>query len=51
MRDLTNDDHHVHGISDLMMLGTTDVAIEGFEASLVMFTKALKSDEAQINRI
>jgi CPA2 family monovalent cation:H+ antiporter-2 len=42
---------HVRGIDDLMALGVTDVVVEEFEASLVMFAKALESYEVPINRI
>ena len=42
---------HVRGIDDLMTHGATDVVVEEFEASLVLFAKALESYEIPINRI
>jgi monovalent cation:H+ antiporter-2, CPA2 family len=42
---------HVRGIDELIALGTTDVVVEEFEASLVLFAKALESYEVPINRI
>ena len=42
---------YVRGIDELMRLGATDVVVEEFEASLVLFAKTLKSYEIPINRI
>lgn len=42
---------YVRGIDDLIALGTTDVVVEEFEASLVLFAKALESYEVPVNRI
>ncbi|MDA1186104.1 MAG: cation:proton antiporter [Acidobacteria bacterium] len=42
---------YVRGIDDLIALGTTDVVVEEFEASLVLFAKTLESYEIPINRI
>jgi CPA2 family monovalent cation:H+ antiporter-2 len=42
---------HVRGIDELLTLGATDVVVEEFEASLILFAKALESYEIPVNRI
>ena len=42
---------YVRGMEELMTLGSTDVVVEEFEASLALFAKALESYEIPINRI
>ncbi len=42
---------YVRGLDELMTLGSTDVVVEEFEASLALFAKALESYEIPINRI
>ncbi len=42
---------YVRGIDDLMALGANDVVVEEFEASLVLFAKALDSYQIPTNRI
>ena len=42
---------YVRGMEELRTLGSTDVVVEEFEASLALFAKALESYEIPINRI
>ena len=42
---------YIRAIDDLMDLGSTDVVVEEFEASLELFAKALESYQIPINRI